>query len=234
VHERGDRDPPAVVDAPDDVLDRDPRLFDEELVELGLAGDLDQRPDLDAVLLHVHQEVREAAVLGDVGVRAGEQHAPLGLVRERRPHLLAGDDVLVALAHGSSLERGQVGARLGLAEALAPHLVGAQDRREEARLLVVGAVGDHGRPAHRQPEHVGHLRGAGARDLLEEDRLLDLGRAGAAVLARPREAGPAALVELALPFAAEGEGVLVAVGLTPWVVVRDPGAQRVAELLLGR
>ena len=104
VHQGRDRDPPAVVDPADDVLDRDPRLFDEELVELGLAGDLDQRPDLDAVLLHVHQEVGEPAVLGRVRVRAGEQHAPLGVMRERRPDLLAGDDVLVALEHRAGLQ----------------------------------------------------------------------------------------------------------------------------------
>ena len=137
MHQRRDRHAPAVVDAADDVLDRDPRVLDEELVELGLARDLDQRADVDAVLLHVHQEVRQPAVLGRVRVGAREQHAPLGLVRERRPHLLAGDDVLVALEHRARLQRGEVGARLGLGEALAPHLVGRQDRREEALLLVV-------------------------------------------------------------------------------------------------
>ena len=96
VHERRDRDRPAVVLAPDDVLVRDPRLLDEQLVELGLAGDLAQRADLDPVLLHVHQEVGQPAVLGRVGVGAREQHAPLRLVGHRRPHLLAGDDPLVA------------------------------------------------------------------------------------------------------------------------------------------
>ena len=40
VHERGDRDHPAVAHAADDVLVGDPGLLDEELVELGLAGDL--------------------------------------------------------------------------------------------------------------------------------------------------------------------------------------------------
>ena len=116
------------------------------------------------VLLHVHQEVGEPAVLGRVRVGAREQHAPLGVVRERRPHLLAGDDVLVALR----------GPRASSSEARSEpdsgsekpwhHISSArQDRREEALLLLVGAVGDHGRPAHRQPEHVGHLRRARAR-----------------------------------------------------------------------
>ena len=125
VHQRRDRHAPAVVHAADDVLDRNPRLFDEQLVELGLAGDLDQRPDLDALLLHVHQEVGEPAVLGRVRVRAREQHAPLGVMGERRPHLLAGHDVRVAVQHRARLQRRQVRARLRLAEPLAPDLVGA-------------------------------------------------------------------------------------------------------------
>ncbi len=47
VHQRRERDLPAVADAADDVRVGDPRLLDEELVELGLAGDLAQRADLD-------------------------------------------------------------------------------------------------------------------------------------------------------------------------------------------
>ena len=81
VHQRRDRDRPAVVLAADDVLVGDPRLLDEQLVELRLAGDLAQRPDLDAVLLHVHQEVGQAAVLRRVRVGARDEHAPLRLVR---------------------------------------------------------------------------------------------------------------------------------------------------------
>ena len=82
VHQRRDRHRPAVADAADDVGVGDPRLLDEDLVELALAGDLDQRPDLDALLLHVHQEVGEALVLGGVGVGAGDEHAPLRVLGE--------------------------------------------------------------------------------------------------------------------------------------------------------
>ena len=57
---------------------------------------------------------------------------------------------------------------------------------------------------------------------------------GAAVLRRPGQAGPAALVELALPVAAELEATPRRPPAPARVVVRDPRAQRVAELLLGR
>ncbi len=150
-----------------------------------------QRANADLLLLHVHQEVREPLVLRRVRVGARHEHAPLRLVGERRPHLLAGDDPLVAVPHRARLQRGEVRAGLGLREPLAPDLLRGQDRRQVALALLLGAVRDHGRPAHREPEHVRGLRRARADDLLVEDRLLDQGRAAAAVLLRPRDAGPA-------------------------------------------
>src|SRR4029453_1389219 len=85
-----------------------------------------------------------------------------------------------------------------------------------------------------QPEDVRHLRRAGTRDLLEEDRLLDQRRPGPAVLGRPAQSGPAALGQRALPGAAEVEQLAVAVGLTAGMVVRDPLADGVTELALLR
>ncbi len=98
VHQRRQRHLPAVADAADDVRVGDPGLLDEELVELRLAGDLAQRADLDGVLLHVHQEVGEALVLGGLAVGARDEHAPLGVLGAAGPDLLAGDDPFVALA----------------------------------------------------------------------------------------------------------------------------------------
>ena len=130
-------------------------------------------------------------------VRASE-HAPLRLVRERRPDLLAGDDVLVAVADRARLQRREVGARLRLGEALAPDLVGRQDRREEALLLLLGAVGDDGRAAHRRGPSTFAICGARARAISSKKIACSIERrAGAAVLGRPGQAGPAAVVELA-------------------------------------
>ena len=104
-----------------------------------------------------------------------------------------------------------------------------EDRLQPALLLLVGAVVDHHRAAHHHAEHVRRLRRPGARHLLAEERLLDERRAAAAVLLRPREAGVAGVEELALPGAAVVEGVVLAGGLLARVVVREPGAQLVAE-----
>ena len=154
VHERRDRDHPAVPDAADDVLVGDARLLDEELVELGLSRDLDERAHLHRVLLHVHQEVGEALVLGHLGVGARHEHAPLGVVGEGGPHLLAGHHPLAVVLDRLGLQRREVGARVGLREPLAPDLLAREDRLDEALLLLLGPVGDDGRPAHGEPEDV--------------------------------------------------------------------------------
>ena len=119
-HQRGVGDRPAVVDAADGGVDRHPHVGEEHLVEHGASGELAQRPDLDAGLVHVDREVGDALVLGHVGIGAGEQHAEVGPVAARGPHLLAVDDPLVAVELGAGVEPGEVGAGARLAEQLAP------------------------------------------------------------------------------------------------------------------
>ena len=88
-----------------------------------------QRPLLDAGLAHRHRERRDALVLRHVVVGAGEEQAPLGVVGVAGPHLVAGEHVLVAVAVGPGAQRGEVGAGVGLAEALAPAVAPVDDAR---------------------------------------------------------------------------------------------------------
>ena len=94
-------------------------------------------------------------------------------------------------------------------------------------LLGVGAVGDDRRPGHAEPDHAEVGRRLGARHLLEEDRLVAVRSAGAAVLLRPGQACVAGLVQLPAPVAA---GLLEAAAADLVGEVRlDPRAQLRAE-----
>ena len=105
-----------------------------------------------------------------------------------------------------------------------------EDRLQEALLLLLVAVGDDDRTAHDQAEHVGGQRDPLARKLLVEDRLLDQRCALAAVLLGPGEPGPARLVHLLLPGAAELElDGIVALGRRARVVVLQPAPNLVPE-----
>ena len=75
---------------------------------------------LDTGLLHRDEQVRDAGVLGRVGVGAGQQEDVVGVLGLGGPHLLAVDDPLVAVELGPGLQAGQVRSGVGLAEALAP------------------------------------------------------------------------------------------------------------------
>ena len=119
-HERGVGDGPAVVDAADARVGGHARVGEEHLVEQGPSGHLPQRPHVDAGLEHLEGEVADPLVLGHVGVGAGEQHAEVGHLATRRPHLLAVDHPLVAVALGAGAEPGEVRSGPGLAEELAP------------------------------------------------------------------------------------------------------------------
>ena len=112
----------------DAVGDRNAHVVEVDLAELARPEHRRQRPDLDAGCVHRQDQPADALVLRRVGVGADEQLAVVGDVAVRRPDLLAVDDVIVAVAHGAGAQRGEVGAGVGLGEALAPHLFTAQDR----------------------------------------------------------------------------------------------------------
>jgi hypothetical protein len=201
--ERGVGDLPAVVHAADDVVLRATGVGEEHLAELGRAVGLHDAAHLDARLAHRDEQVADALVLRRVRVGAGEQEAVVGVVAAGGPHLLAVDDPLVAVEHGLGLERGEVGAAVGLAEALAPAHRAVQDLREELLLLLLGAPLQDGGADERVAEEVGAQRRLGPGELLGEHDALHRGEALAAVLLRPRGADPATLEELRGPALVE-------------------------------
>ena len=171
--QRGVGDRPAVVDATDGVVVAHANVGEEHLVEHRAAGHLLQRADVDTGLVHVAHEVGDALVLGHVGIGASEQHAEVGDLRTRGPHLLAVDDPLVAVADRRRGEAGEVGTGAGLAEELAPRLAAGDGVADVALLLLVGAVHrDRGRREQRPEAHRRTERAELADGLLDADAVL--------------------------------------------------------------
>ncbi len=171
------------------------------------------------------------------GLGAGDHEDPVGLLRPRRPHLLAVDDPFAVVEHRLGADGGEVGAGARLGVALAPQLVDRADLGEEARLLLVGAELDQRRTEQLLAEVVDRLGRVGAGVLLVEDRLLREAQPAAAVLDGPAEAGPAVLGEVPVPgealvvrvLAAAGAAHTLEVGPLAGQVVGQPGAYFLAE-----
>src|SRR6185312_13243037 len=122
---------------------------------------------------------------GRIRVGAGEQEAVVGVVAAGGPHLLAVDHPLVAVEYGRRLQRGQVGAAVRLAEALAPAHRAVEDARQELLLLLLGPPLQDGRADESVAEEVGAQWSLQPGELLGEDDALHRRQALAAVLLRP-------------------------------------------------
>ena len=204
-------------------------IGEEHLVELRGAGDLRDRAQLHTGLVDRAEDEADALVLLlAAGVGAAHHEDPVGDVPEAGPDLLTVDHPLVTVTHRRGLHVGEVGAGVGLAETLTPVLVGAEDRREEAVLLLIGAEHHQGRAEQLLAEEPGAARTAGAGVLLVEDHLLRQRQIAAAVLLRPADPHPAARGQLALPGAAH----LQFVPLTEVVAAAERG--ELAHQVLGQ
>ena len=106
------------------------RAVEEHLVELGRAGELHDRADLDPGLVHRHEQVREALVLRREpgSVRASTKHQSAQCASD--VHTFC---PVITHSSPSSSARGrhvgQVGPGVRLGVALAPQLLAARDRR---------------------------------------------------------------------------------------------------------
>ena len=211
----GDR--PAVVEITDAGVVVHAGLGEEHLVEEGTAGHLAQRAYLDPLrLVHVDGEVGDALVLGHIGVGPGDEHAHVGDLAAGGPHLLSGDDPLVAVADGPRLQASQVGARTRLAEELAPGVPAGDDRLHEALDLLLRAVRGDGRGGEQQAQATGSTEGAELGDrLLHADRVGAVEPLAVGVLGQTG-CGPAGGAQALPPLADRQVGVplLLEPGLT--------------------
>ena len=132
VHQRREGDGPAAVDVTEAMVVGNAHLVEEHLVEACAAGHLAQRADLHARGVHVDDESGEALVLGQVGVRAGDDLADVGVLGARGPHLLSGDHPLVAVTFGAHLQAGEIATGAWLGEQLAGDDVAAPQRTPDS------------------------------------------------------------------------------------------------------
>ena len=133
-------------------------------------------------------------------------------------------------------QRGEVGAGARLREAAAPEILGGEDARREALLLLLGAVGEDRRADDADAEVVDDLRRVGAGHLLDVGDLLGDRGAAPAVLGRPGDRHPAVGGERRLPGAQRGDALGLGQlrdALAAQVVGEmggEPAAQLAAEL----
>ena len=124
----------------------------------------------------------------------------------------------------------------GPGKPLAPHHLAPQDRGQVIGLLLIGARGhDRGAAVVVAYEGAAVVQGEGwigPCELGVPDHLLDVGKPTPAKFRWPVDAGPAPLVQGALPSQVEFAHRLPHGGpLLGWEVVAKPGASLVAELL---
>ena len=197
-------------------------------------GGLHERAHLDARAVHVDEQEGDAVMLGDIGIGAYEQHAPVAELRGRVPHLLAVDHELVAVAIGAAPEAGEIAARTGLAEELAPRIVAGEQTREVLAALLVAAVAHEGRPEHGDGGRDERRRRFDAGQLFAEDALVPRLAAAAAVFTRIGESGETVVEEHSLPCSARLE-VLARFAFVrgevqrPWIGITPRRKMRVEE-----
>ena len=159
---------------------------------------------------------------------------------ERRPHLLAVEHPLVAVALGARLHVGEIGAGIGFGVALAPDLRAVEDAGEESLFLRVGREVHDRRTEQSFADDADPARTAGARVLLVEDHLLHEGGAPTAVFGGPAEADPVRPAQLLFPLPALIEQLVLVAGAAAaahhrvgaFEAFRQPGARVGPEPLL--
>ena len=167
--------------------------------------------------------------LGASAIGPREEEAVGRLLDVAAPNLLAGDDVVVAVADGAGGQAGEVGPRVGLGEALVEVDLGAGDGAEEALLLLLRPV------LHERDAEVAGAGVAGAHPvigaLLGEDDLAGERGVLSAVLLGPGHGEPALVGHHLLEALVGLEGALRLVVHAAEPVVGQLGGVEVADLL---
>ena len=175
-------------------------IIKEHLVEVVLASDIDQRPHLNSGRLHVNHELADALVLWRVGIGAGHQIGVVGHMGKTGPDLLTAEREVIPLFDRLGAQRGQVGARTGLAHAQTEHDFAPGHAGQDGGFLLLAAVGQQRRSNLSVAEPVGGNRRPGPQEFLGQDQAIQIGFFLAAILFGPGQSDPAPGAELVRKF----------------------------------
>ena len=200
MHERRQRDRPALPDFAQTLRVGNAHIGEKHFVEIRATRSLADRPDIDARRAHRKEEHRQALVLGRIGIGACEQQSVIREMRARGPDLLAIDDPVDAVLLGTRAQTRDVRAGGRFGEQLAPNLLAGKRGRDIARADVLRGIGHQRRNAHAQTDgkhtRVGHVE---FRFFLIVDDLLNRSAAESTRFFRPRDSRVALRRLLCLP-----------------------------------
>src|SRR5690554_2935696 len=158
----------------------------------------DDRLYRDSGRVHIDQQKGDASLWFGCGVSTYQTENPIGVLAQGGPGFLTIDNIVIAIAHCTGLQGGQIRPCAWLGVALAPPVATIKDARQVMGLLLGSAKLDNHWRHHIDPKR-DQPGGSRRRTLLLENMLFHYTPAGAAILHRPVGGIPAAAVKYRLP-----------------------------------
>ena len=173
-------------------------VFEKDVVDLMRTVDGDDGPHGDTRRFHVDQQEGDARLRLCRSVGSDKAKNPVGMLSQRRPGLMAVDDVVVTVPHRFGTDRCKVRARARLRVTLAPPILSGENPRQEFLLLRFVAERIDDRADHGDAERERRQR-PGTRRLLFKEKALRDRPTRSAMFFRPQRRDPPLFVKDAMP-----------------------------------
>ena len=177
---------------PDEGVAADFHVVEEDLVEVVRPRHVVDRADRDPLRPQRHDQLRQPLVPFRRRIGPGQEVDVVGMLRQARPDLVAGDPPPRPGAGGPGADTGEVAAGLRLRHADAVRRLPGQDLGQVALLLRLRAVVQDRRTHLPVGEPVGGQRSPRRQQQLRHAEPVDVGPPPAAAARRPGEPDPAA------------------------------------------